>query len=93
MRKVTKECTIYKYDELSEESKNKAIGDYIEVLLDLTDFTTLNKNTNLYKAIKKAEEMRTPWFTMQYVWEYCEKDILKEMRRAEYYEDGNLYTE
>ena len=43
MRKVTKEYTIYKYDELSEESKNKAVGDYIEVLLDLTDFTTLNK--------------------------------------------------
>ena len=91
MRTITKEFKIYKYDELSEDSKEKVINDYIESWLCLTNFETLNKNTNLYKAIKKAEEMQTPWFEMQYVWDYCKKDILKNVKRDEYYENGSVF--
>lgn len=91
MRKITKEYTIYEYNELSEDSQEKAIYDYIEELLNFVDFATLNKNSNLYKAIKKAEDMLTPWFTNQYVWEYCQKSILKDLKKSEYYEDGSVY--
>ena len=91
MRKITKEYTIYKYDELSENSQERAIYDYIEELLNFVDFATLNKNNNLYKAIKKAEDMLTPWFTNQYVWEYCQKSILENLKKGEYYEDGSVY--
>lgn len=91
MRTITKEFKIYKYDELSEKSKEQAVSDYIEWWLGTIDFEKLNKNTNLYKAIRKAEEMRTPWFEMQYVWDYCKKDILKNVKRDEYYENGSVF--
>lgn len=93
MRIINKEYKIYKFNELSEESKERAINDYIQWWLDTTDFENLNKNTNLYKAIKKAEDMLTPWFQMQYVWEYCNKDILKNIKKYEYYEDGSFFCE
>lgn len=91
MRKITKEYTIYEYNELSKNSQEKAIYNYIVELVSDVDFATLKKNSNLYKAIKKAEDMRTPWFTNQYVWEYCQKSILKDLKKSEYYEDGSVY--
>lgn len=91
MRIITKEYKIYKFDELSEDSKNKAVSDYIDFLLDTTDFEKLNKNTNLYKAVRKAEEMQTVWFTKDYVWDYCKRDILKNVKKDEYYENGIVY--
>ena len=91
MRKITKEYTIYEYNELSKNSQEKAIYNYIVELVSDVDFATLKKNSNLYKAIKKAEDMRTPWFTNQYVWEYCQKSILENLKKGEYYEDGSVY--
>lgn len=91
MRTITKEYKVYKFDELSEDAKNKIINEYIETIILTTDFSMLNKNTNLYQAFKESEKMQTPWFLGQYIWEYCEKQILKELKKHEYYENGGFY--
>jgi hypothetical protein len=91
LRKITKEYTIYKFDELDENTQNSVVSNYIQNWLYSVDYEKLNKNSNLYKAIKKAEDLQTPWFTINYVYDYCEKEILRNVKKEEYYENGNLY--
>lgn len=93
MRTITKKINIYKFDELEEKTQNNIINIYIQDILYTTNIEKLNKNSNLYKAIKKANDMQTPWFTEQYVWDYCKKDILKELKKCEYYKNGGVYYE
>lgn len=94
MKTITKEINIYKYNELNEEAQNRAISNYIEDLVMYTDFTSLDKRSNLYKAYKICElELKTPWFIGQYVWDYCKKDILKELKKWDYYENGGVFYE
>ena len=91
MRTITKQVNIYKFDELDEQTQNKVVADYIDFILNTTDFDKLNKNTNLYKAIKHCEKMQTPWFIHQYVFDYCKKQILKVVKSYEYLENGKMF--
>ena len=93
MREITKTIKLYKFDELNKEAKNKAIDDIVNFYVKYTDIEVLHKNSNLYKAIKKADEMQTPWFVGHFIWEYCEKQILKDLRQYEYTENGDIYTD
>ena len=72
--------------------KDKDTGNVITYSNATFTLYKLNKNTNLYKAVRKAEEMQTVWFTKDYVWEYCEKEILKNVKKFEYYENGVYYN-
>ena len=91
MRTITKKENIYKFDELDETIQNKIIVEYIDFILNTTDMQKLNKNTNLYKAIKECEKMQTPWFIHQFVFDYCKKQILKVVKSYEYLANGKMY--
>ena len=91
MRKI--EINIYKFKELEEKIQEKIVCNYIDTLIEITDFTELNKNSNMYKAYKKAQEMQTPWFLGQYIWRYCENKILKDLNKIEFYKNGERYYE
>ena len=91
METIIKKINIYKYDELEETAKNRVINEYIEAIILTTDFSMLDKRSNLYRAFKESEKMQTPWFLGQYIWEYCEKQILKTLKSHKYYENGGLY--
>ena len=91
METIIKKINIYKYDELEETAKNRVINKYIEEIILTTDFSMLDKRSNLYRAFKESEKMQTPWFLGQYIWEYCEKQILKTLKSHKYYENGGLY--
>ena len=91
METIIKKINIYKYDELEKTAKNRVINEYIEAIILTTDFSMLDKTSNLYRAFKESEKMQTPWFLGQYIWEYCEKQILKTLKSHKYYENGGLY--
>ena len=91
MRKV--EINIYKFKELKEEIQEKVICNYIDELIATTDFEEISKNSNMYKAYKKAEKMQTPWFIGQYIWQFCEDRILKDLNKLEFEKDGEIYYE
>lgn len=44
---------VYKYNELETSVQEKIVNDTIQFIIETTDFESLNKNTNLYKAYKK----------------------------------------
>jgi len=89
MRKIKITYEVYRYDELSEEAKlnatNKEIQDMLEYGLyeDMTD--------NQKKAVGKANEMLTPWFAGEYIWEYAKDEIEEQCRQNDYLEDGSYF--
>jgi hypothetical protein len=86
----TIEVKVYKFNELSEESKNKAINGYITFLLET--YTEEFASDELRRAVNDSESMRTPWFAGEYVWDYCKDEILYDLNhnQEEYYEDGSI---
>lgn len=89
MRKIT--INIYKFEELKEEVKEKVIEEYIKFLITTTDFEKINKNSNLYKAYKESTEMQTPWFLGSYIYDFCKKQIMKDINAQEYYKNGDIF--
>lgn len=85
MRIITKKYKTYTYNELSQEGKKRAVNDYIEFILDVTEYKQMSDN--LKKAIDKAEEMQTPGFLGSYIWDYCKDEIELDL------EEGNTYLE
>jgi hypothetical protein len=92
MKTIKKEYTVYTFDELSNEAKDKAICDYIEFMLEVVPYE--NGTDNYKKAIDKAENMRTPWFTDSYVYEYCKDEIIEDIKLNEYdfNIDGSIFN-
>ena len=91
MKKVNVEYSVYQFDELEKKAQDKVINEYIKFVLETTDINSLDKKSNLLKAHQRAEEMRTPWFTGSYIWEYCEEEVLSAVRDEEYLINGELF--
>lgn len=91
MRKV--EINIFKFDELEEGIKEHIIDNIVSFIIDTMDIEKeKKKKSNLYKAWKKAEDMRTPWFLGSFIWEYAEKEVLELCRGNEYLKDGTVFN-
>ena len=82
---------VFFFDPHEQRAMQKSpIANASDIILT-TDFSMLDKRSNLYRAFKESEKMQTPWFLGQYIWEYCEKQILKTLKSHKYYENGGLY--
>lgn len=92
MRKV--EISIFKFNELEEDIQESVIDSAIQFIIDTMDLEKLKnkKDSGLYKAWKKAEDMRTPWFLGSFIWEYAEKEVLELCRGNEYLKDGTVFN-
>ena len=88
MKKITKEFEVFGFCELSEEGQEKAINDAIDFFLEC-DFSYLSPE--MKKAIKKAESMKTPWFTGSYIWEYAKEEIKDFCKEYNYLKDGTIF--
>ena len=81
---------VYKFDELEEATKNKVIEEAINFLIDTYDEDIASEG--LKKAIKDAEKMQTPWFTGEYVWDYCKDEVMELCQGiCEYERDGEIF--
>lgn len=84
----TIEKNIYKFSELSEEAKEKAICDHIEFEIEVMD-----EKSPYYEYALEMERMQTPWFLGQVIYERAKNAIIEtiEANEYEFYEDGKLY--
>ena len=89
MRKVKVTYKVYRFDELSEIAKSKAIHTEIDNTLEHCEYEDLTDNQK--KAIDKAEQMQTPWFAESYMWEYAKDEIEDLCRMNDYIEDGSYF--
>lgn len=86
MRTVTIEKKLYEFDELSKASQDRVINNIVENLIEFeADLPPVAA------AIAKAENMRTPWFAGEYVFEDCKDYIFEEARNSEYEFNGSWF--
>lgn len=91
MKEVT--IKVYEFDELSEDAKRKAETTEIISISNTDGMSYQGENHSFIdKAWKRCEELRTPWFLSQYLWEYGKEQILAELRCYWYTEDGNIFS-
>lgn len=93
MIEIVKKIKIYDFKELDQNIQENIINDFINMIVEMTNFEELNKNSNLYKAYKKCEELQTPWFLGQYIWDYDKKNVLKMCKSYNYLKNGEIYEE
>ncbi len=102
MRVVTIDHEVYSFDELSQEAKDRVIADEIDFMVQVECSNVYDsngkikpayRNSGIVKAIKKSEEMMTPWFIGSYIWDFCEKLIMDRVRDREYTEQGEIFRE
>ncbi len=92
MKKVLKEIEVYEFYELCQESKDRAINEYINFILEVTPYEEMS--VDMKKACMQAEKNKTPWFTGSYVWEYCQEDILFVLNDdQQYLKNGALFLQ
>lgn len=92
MIEMNKKIKIYNFKELKSNVQEKIINNFINMIIENTNFENLNKNSNLYKAYKKAEENKVPWFLGEFIYEYDLKNILKMCTNYSYLENGEIYV-
>lgn len=104
-RTITKTITVYLFEELDEQAQNVVMKNTIDFLaeqyvfliqeeepIDNEDFLFFK---GIEKAIKKAEEMRTPWFADEYIVEEIGEELkaLMTEERWLFTEDGVFFSE
>jgi len=78
---------IYEFKELSTEVQNKVIEDEIEFAIEEYN-TDISTYAGVGKAIKISEELHTPWFLGQYVFDYCKDELYKYVEKYYYTKEG-----
>lgn len=85
---------IYEFEELDADIQQFVIAQYIEELIEFTDFEEdIEKDSGLYEAYKKCKELKTPWFLSGMIWQNCKEEIIESVKCYEYYKNGERYIE
>ena len=82
MRTITTVTKVYSFEELSEEGKLKAISDHIDFWIEMGDMQF--PSDDLKRAYQEADQMQTPWFLGEMIFEYCKEEIIEEIKINEY---------
>ena len=91
MKTITKIIEVYEFNELSESAKMRAINDCINWMLENIDYDTMSDN--MKRACLKAANMKTPWFTGSYVFDYCIDEIMESVNGYSFLSDGSIYID
>lgn len=89
MKKISKIYEVFTYDELTDTSKNKAIEDYINFVIEVIPYNNLSED--MKKAIIKSEDMKTPWFVGSYIYEYAKIEIIENLKEYDFLENGTIF--
>lgn len=86
----------YDFENLPVEVKEDIINRKIDEIVDMTErsgyVASLPENHYIHRAIRKAEEMGTPWFLSEYLFESGKDEIISEVSMFQYDYFGNRVT-
>lgn len=71
MKTVNKKFELYRFDELDKEAQHRAIMDRIDFEIEIMSEASL-----FYNCAVKMEEMKTPWFLSECIYEEHKEDII-----------------
>ncbi len=75
----TKTYNVFKFNELSDIAKEKAIFGQINFEIE-----TMTKDSPYYPQAVKMENMRTPWFLASIIWDGCKDSIIETIKYNDY---------
>lgn len=93
MKTITTTINIYEYDELTTEAKERAIKDHIDFLLEVDWANEEYTPDYVEEALKKADELRTPWFLGSFIYEYGKEIIEQELKDHDYLITGEVFIQ
>ena len=77
MRKIEKK--VYRFNELSNTAKERAISDHIKFEIDI-----MTKDSSYYPLAVRMEKMQTPWFLPEVIYDEHKDDIIENIKMNEY---------
>jgi len=83
MKTITKTFDLYEFHELSEEAKNRAINEHINFEIEI-----MGEDSPYYHCVLEMEEMRTPWFLGECIYEHHKEDIITSLETYLFFKDG-----
>lgn len=89
---MKKTVELVEFKKLNNDIKTEIIDMWIDDIIETTDFSHVNHNSNLWKAYKECQRLQTPWFLGSYIWEKCERMVLKICRQFLYTVDGKYFV-
>ena len=93
MKTITKTIEVYEFNELSEEAKDKAIKEHVDYLIDIDWNYEEYIPGYVQEAMERSEEMETPWFFGQYIYQYGQEYIVQELQDHDFLITGEQYFE
>ena len=88
---ITVTIELFVFEELSEDSKNRAINDVINTWMEVPDFVPDDARAEYDRACNDAEKMQTPWFCGEYIWDYCKQWVVGQLGEYYFTKDGEFY--
>ncbi len=75
------------FDDLNEEAQARVITDHIQFEIDI-----MTDDSPYYNCVIKMDQMQTPWFLAQAIWDDYKDEIIENIKINNYLfdEDGNL---
>ena len=81
---------LYKFDELSQQSKDVALIDHIEFLIETGLF---DEKSAYWPAVQKMQQMQTPWFLGETLFHDYKDALIEDIKINDYdfTKDGKFY--
>lgn len=84
---------VYSFNELPKNTQDAVIEKRISEMVEYELEDHYENWPEFKKAIDRAEQLQTPWFTGAYVWDYCKNEILQDVAQWQYFSDGRIYVD
>ena len=77
----------YELTDLEKEARDRVINDYIDFEIEVMD-----ENSSYYHCAVEMDEMQTPWFLAEKIWEDHKEDIIESIKINNHLfdEDGEM---
>ena len=92
MKTINISYQVYSFDELPKKSQDMAVSEFIDFLMDTTDYDDPLAPDGYKKAIDYANRLQTPWFTGAYIFDYCKDYVLDSCREYDYLLNGSVFN-
>jgi hypothetical protein len=77
MKTITRKFQLYSFDDLDDAGKEQSINDQINFEIE-----TMTEASQYFHCAVEMEEMQTPWFLGECIYEHHEDDIINSIREC-----------
>lgn len=86
----TIETTVYTFDELNSEAKDRALIDQVQFIMEVDGLLT--EDSAYYPAVVKMEENKTPWFLAETLFHDYRDQLIADIQanNYEFTQEGKL---